>query len=72
MARDVFAYIGEPDQLMSVREARLLGGRQDGVRWDLTAARASFVGQNHSFVLNQHRDAAKGFKKVTLFTFILA
>ena len=32
MARDVFAYIGEPDQLMSVREARLLGGRQDGVR----------------------------------------
>ena len=32
MEQNLFAYIGEPDQLMSVRDARLLDGRQDGVR----------------------------------------
>lgn len=32
MARNLYEYIGEADQLMSVRDARLLGGRQDGVR----------------------------------------
>ena len=42
MEQNLFAYIGEPDQLMSVRDARLLDGRQDGVRMiqvDESAAR---------------------------------
>ena len=32
MAQNLYDYIGETDQLISVRDARLLGGRQDGVR----------------------------------------
>ena len=32
MARNLYEYVGDADQLMSVRDARLLNGRQDGVR----------------------------------------